>query len=192
MKAWALTWNSCIFPENLTPSVLFQVAACIRCPFLRIVASTTEQSSKTTAVQHQDSSPSGCPLLSARRISPKITYKSPSAHSLTVMHTAICLESPANGGVESGPVSRSRKTLLFFFYHRGKVNAYRQTKSFRDDGGLGEGADLFGHVGGGVAMLRNSTPPSHIFPPGDPHGPSDVLCLLQASLQLQPKLFLLS
>lgn len=114
MKAWALTWNSCIFPENLTPSVLFQVAACIRCPFLRIVASTTEQSSKTTAVQHQDSSPSGCPLLSARRISPKITYKSPSAHSLTVMHTAICLESPANGGVESGPVSRSRKTLLFF------------------------------------------------------------------------------
>lgn len=189
MKAWVLTWNSCIFPENLTPSMLFQVAACIRCPFLRIVASTTEQSSNTTAVQN--SSPSGCPLLSARRISPKITYNSPSAHSLTVMHTAICLGSPANGEVESGPVSRSRKTLLFFC-HRGKVDAYRQTKSFRDDGGRGEGADLFGHVGGGVATLRNSTPPSHIFPPGDPHGPSDVLCLLQASLELQPKLFLLS
>lgn len=79
-----------------------------------------------------------------------------------------------------------------FFCHWGKTNDYRQMKPFRDAGEHWEGADLFGHVGGRVARRRNSSPPSHIFPTGNPQGRSDVLGLLQTSSTLQPKQFLLS
>lgn len=91
---------------------------------------------------------------------------------------------------ESGPMSGLIKTLPLFVIE-GKTNDYRQTKPFRDDSEHREGADLFGRVGGRVAR-RNSNPPSHIFPPGNPQGQSDVLCLLQTSLTLQPKQLLLS